>query len=69
MKKWKAETIKLKGISYLSNHEDSTGKCKNGHFNIIPACTVIEEGTKLYCTDCGTLTFRVAKVRSIEVEI
>ncbi len=70
MKKWESNTINLKGISYLSDdHDDNGGKCKNGHFNIIPACTVISEGTKLHCMDCGTLIFRVAKIRSIEFEV
>lgn len=68
MKTWKADFLNLKAISYLSDYDDG-GKCENGHFNIIPACTVIKEGVKLHCTDCGVLIFRVAKVRTIELEV
>jgi hypothetical protein len=68
MEKWKSNTVDLRGISYLSNYDDG-GECKNGHFNIIPACTVIAENTKLHCDECGTLIFRVAKVKTIECEV
>lgn len=60
--RWKTDDI---GVSYLS--EDKY--CENGHFNIIPACTVIAKDTKLYCTECGVLIFRVAKIRTMEWEI
>lgn len=68
MKKWESNILNLKAISYLSDYDDG-GKCENGHFNIIPACTVIAENTKLHCTDCGVLIFRIAKIRTIEFEI
>lgn len=63
--KWESNTINLKGVSYLSADE----YCENGHYNIIPACTVIEEGVNLHCLTCGTLIFRVTKVRKLETEI
>jgi hypothetical protein len=57
---------KLIGISYLISNESY---CKNNHSCIIPACTETIEESKLYCDTCGTLIWRVAKIKVIEKEI
>jgi len=46
--------------SYLKDEEDNgNGYCVNGHYNVIPACTKIFVGNKLYCPRCNTLIWEV----------
>lgn len=62
----KMKRTEIKVISYLKNVDDEgNGFCANGHFNIIPACTVIDKGKKLYCSNCGELIFEVVEKKVI----
>jgi len=59
-----------KGISFLKNKEQENGYCYNcGHYNIIPACTLMIAGNKLLCTECNSLIWKCVPIEIYEKEI
>ncbi len=62
------EHITTKGIDLLLIQDEHGGFCKNGHYNIIPACTEMVKGNKLHCL-CGELIWECIAIKVIENEI
>ena len=67
---YKRSYISTKGISlFKEEYKDGNGLCKNGHYNIVPACTKMVAGNKLRCINCSAVYWECIAIKVTETEI